>query len=462
MLLRVMLLAATAFALAPLEPPAGKLIFGAWYDRNLSDTPSAVNSRFGYKPLAMFQTDVDFSGVVKPWTSPEAVIPMFMQHLNDTNTDAIAYLTVYPFQGLGSNITDAQVNDMGRRLVLLVNSGHKVFLRFAPEMNGNWFNYGQDPASFISTWIRCITAWRNTLGANAKNVAFIWSPNSGNGYPYPGGISWPNPNSTAQFDIDRIKLLDTNKNGKLDPLDDPYAPYYPGDEYVDWVGISIYHYGNQWPWIHNSIPVSNKFEKFMQGDPKDGETFGYFPFYTPYATSAGARNNITGAQISAGNKPFIVSETAATYHFAWVNESTIGAPVQDIPRTAVKQAWWKQFMNSDFIAKYPQFKAVCTFEFIKEEELTWRDFSILGPPPNPHPVSNFKQLDQDVADLFAKDAAASMPFVLYANPLESKGNAVISPSGGTTKSPTSDGGNRLVWSGAAVAFAITFWLHFHF
>lgn len=31
--------------------------------------------------------------------------------------------------------------------------------------------------------------------------------------------------------------------GVIDNADDPYLPYYPGDQYVDWVGLSLYNYG---------------------------------------------------------------------------------------------------------------------------------------------------------------------------------------------------------------------------
>ncbi|ORY29901.1 glycoside hydrolase [Rhizoclosmatium globosum] len=427
MLLNLILLGATASALAPLERTDGKILLGAWYDRNLSDTPSAVNARIGYKPLSFFQTDVDFSGTLKPWTSPQTVIPQFQQQLKDTNTDAIAMLTVYPFQGLGDKISDAQLKDMGDRLNGLVNSGRQVFLRFAPEMNGNWFSYGQDPAGFISTWQRCIKYWRTALGSNVNKVAFVWSPNSGNGYPYPGGESWPNPNSTAKFDLDRIGLMDTNRNGKLDPLDNPYIPFYPGDEYVDWVGISIYHYGIEWPWVNNSIPEPQKFERYITGYPDNGDYFGYFPFYTPFSTPAGATNNITNTKVSSGNKPFIVSETAATYHFAWVDSTTPQATLlQDHTRVEIKEAWWNSFLTQDFISRYPRFQAVCTFEFIKTEELTWRDFSAFGPPPNPSGV-NFEAEDQDVANAFARDAKG-MGFVAWAKLGATNGTATVTAS----------------------------------
>lgn len=39
------------------------------------------------------------------------------------------------------------------------------------------------------------------------------------------------------------QALDTSGDGQLSPLDSPFAPYYPGDEYVDWVGLSVYYKG---------------------------------------------------------------------------------------------------------------------------------------------------------------------------------------------------------------------------
>lgn len=402
-------------ALAPLEPSAGHIYFGAWYDRNNSDTPAQINKRM-HKPLAFFQTDIDFSGVEKPWTAPN-ITDQFIRQLDETKTDAIAFLTVYPFQGMGSNITDAQIADMATRLNALVNSGRRVFFRFAPEMNGNWFNYGQDPQVFKDTWIRCITYWRKELKSNIDKVAFIWAPNSGNGYPYPGGLSAPNPDNPN--DAPRLALLDTNGNGKFDSEDDPYYPYYPGDEYVDWVGISIYHYGQQWPWIQNSIPEPNKFEGYLQGNVKPD--WGTKPFYTYFSSPTGVRDNLTNAVISAGNKPFIVPETGATYHFAWVEPRAStekygsAAPNQTTTRIQVKEAWWKSFLNPEFVAKYPKIKAVGTFEFIKSEEDTWRDFSNLGAAFNPAAdLATFESDNNAVAAAFVRDAK-EMDFLVWAN-----------------------------------------------
>ncbi|KAI9346454.1 glycoside hydrolase superfamily [Obelidium mucronatum] len=403
---------------APLEPSQGQIYLGAWYDRNLTDTPSAVNARIGYKPLSFFQTDIDFSGTDKPWTAP-SLTDQFLQQLQDTKTDAFAMLTLYPFQGY-DKITDAQIADMGTRLNKLANAGRPVFLRFASEMNGSWFSYGQDPIGFLAAWKRCITAWRKALGANVNKVAFVWSPNSGNGYPFPGNDFSIQTNSTDPKVIANLKALDTNGDGKLDGTDDPYIPYYPGDDYVDWVGISIYHYGTEYDgqysgWVDNSIPEPDKFEKYLNGYPPQGRYFGYAPLYTYFSSSTGVKD-ASGAVVSAGNKPMIISETAATYHFAWLNKTgkPTEKPAEPVTPLQIKEAWWNSFMNKAFLSKYPQIKAVSTFEFIKKEEATWRDFTTFGAAPNPLPGSNLTIQNGSVAGAIAA-GLRNLSFIAYAN-----------------------------------------------
>ena len=95
--------------------------------------------------------------------------------------------------------------------------------------------------------------------ASSRNIclysasAMVWSPNIGTGYPYAGGSPAP-PEEVAS-------LLDTNRNGVLDNGDDPYLPYYPGDQYVDWVGISLYNlaYNDNDPNKHQTRPVTPDF-----------------------------------------------------------------------------------------------------------------------------------------------------------------------------------------------------------
>ncbi|KAJ3329656.1 hypothetical protein HDU76_007461, partial [Blyttiomyces sp. JEL0837] len=357
-----------------------------------------MNARFGYKPLSFFQTDIDLSGVVKPSTGPN-ITTQFLQHLIDTKTDAMAFLTVYPFQGF-DKVTDAQIKDLADRVNEIVKSGRGVFIRYAPEMNGNWFPYGQDAKGFIASWKKVYTTVKTTLGPNSSKTAFIWSPNSGNGYPYHGGAFEPFRNGTAG--TKRIRILDTDGNGELDASDDPYQPYYPGDDTVDFVGMSIYHYGSVWPWHDNVLPVPGQFESFLDGTESNTGSGFYAMFSGP-----------NGCNASAGNKPMIISETAATYHMSWSHTvpksqiTDLGLELNfDVNRTAVKQTWWRSYINNDtFATTFPRIKAVCHFEFVKDEELTMRDFSTFGPPPFGNDDDN------DVVKALAADLAQDQRFV---------------------------------------------------
>ncbi|KAI8837306.1 hypothetical protein BC829DRAFT_376962 [Chytridium lagenaria] len=220
----------------------------------------------------------------------------YLQQLEDTGTNAFAYLTIYPFNDF-DGVTDAQLDELGDRLLRIISRGRKIFLRLYPEMNGSWFIYGQKPAAFIAAWRRAVTALNTKLGpSNRDKVAYIWAPNSGNDYPWLGQTFSPNPSDLPDASIG----VDTNGNQRLDRLDDPYSPFYPGDEWVDWVGLSIYHCkyliwialvdhplaalyltrflfyfylfcfssmadGREYPWRQNVIPEEDKFESILQG-----------------------------------------------------------------------------------------------------------------------------------------------------------------------------------------------------
>jgi hypothetical protein len=76
----------------------------------------------------------------------------------------------------------------------------------------------------------------------------------------------------------------------LNNTSDPYTPYYPGDAYVDWVGLSIYHYGGWYHWRQNLPPAPGEFEALMRGNaqpPMDWRQYGNnWPFYDFYGIFA--------------------------------------------------------------------------------------------------------------------------------------------------------------------------------
>jgi len=58
------------------------------------------------------------------------------------------------------------------------NYGHTILLRFAHEMDGNWFpwsvsKYGNTPKRFVAAWQHIWTIFHNV---GATNVKFVWSP----------------------------------------------------------------------------------------------------------------------------------------------------------------------------------------------------------------------------------------------------------------------------------------------
>jgi hypothetical protein len=96
-------------------------------------------------------------------------------------------------------------------------------------MQGRWMQYGQQPTAFIQSW----TTMYNSVKAIAPDTIMVWAPNTPQGYPYGQQQNFYTLSTADQT------LLDTNRNGQLDAGDDALSPYYPGDDLVDWIGISI-------------------------------------------------------------------------------------------------------------------------------------------------------------------------------------------------------------------------------
>jgi hypothetical protein len=91
-----------------------------------------------------------------------------------------------------------------------------ILLRWGWEMNGDWFEWagsqnGQKPGAYVKAWRRIHGIFRDH---QATNVAWVWSPN------------W---NSAPDASWNR------------------FQHYYPGDDYVDWVGVSGYDFYDETP-----------------------------------------------------------------------------------------------------------------------------------------------------------------------------------------------------------------------
>ena len=87
------------------------------------------------------------------------------------------------------------------------DSGGRVLVRFAHEMNGYWYIWGTDrctntPKKFRKVWKKVWNIFRGPGGVGAHNVRFVWS------------------------------VFGTNKLAKL----------YPGSTYVDYMGLTAFNW----------------------------------------------------------------------------------------------------------------------------------------------------------------------------------------------------------------------------
>ena len=164
-------------------------------------------------------------------------------------------ITLEPWNGLAS-VTAEAAAALADLAAGYNARGVPVLIRFAHEMNGSWYPWSQQPSAYI----KAFQVVADAIHSKAPQSAMLWAPNYGGGYPFKGGQFEIKPES-ADF-----KLLDTNQDGQLTMSDDPYSPYYPGDAAVDWVGMSLYHWGNAYPWGENEVPEAGKFIAQLTGN----------------------------------------------------------------------------------------------------------------------------------------------------------------------------------------------------
>jgi hypothetical protein len=159
----------------------------------------------------------------------------------------------------------------------------------------------------------------------------MWAPAYGGGYPFrtgPAVSAAPSPGDVA--------ALDTDGSGTVTALDDPYAPYWPGDDAVDWVGLSLFHWGDTYPWGENEVPEPGKFLAQLTGTYSGlgGDDRALPDFYSTYGEQHG--------------KPVAIAETGALY--------APGAGGDD--EQAVKQAWWAQVFDPALRQRLPRLAMV--------------------------------------------------------------------------------------------------------
>ncbi|GAB6454632.1 stalk domain-containing protein [Bacillus cereus] len=121
----------------------------------------------------------------------------WLNKVKEANANNAVHLALEPNNGLEAVKDDQYLRQFARDAYA---AKVPIFIRFASEMNGNWVKWNGNPKLYIEKF-RLIS---KVMKEEAPNVAMVWSP------------------------------ADSPKN-EIDK-------YYPGDDYVDWVGVN--HYSN--------------------------------------------------------------------------------------------------------------------------------------------------------------------------------------------------------------------------
>jgi beta-mannanase len=107
-------------------------------------------------------------------------------------------------QAIAAGEYDEYVKDF---LTAAADWGKPLLLRFAHEMNGNWYPWAGFPEKYKRAWLYI----HNVKGkTGAGNVDLVWCPNNTN----QPDEAWNN-----------------------------FAAYYPGNQAVDWIGMDGYNWG---------------------------------------------------------------------------------------------------------------------------------------------------------------------------------------------------------------------------
>lgn len=310
-----------------LLPPSGRTWFGMNLDWG-TDTVVAASERLGVTPAVWVQfvrfplTDADRGNLAGFFEQVAAA-------------GAHGLVTLEPHDGLAA-VTPAAAEELAEVLdAAWIDHGVATFVRFAHEMNGSWYPWGQQPDAYVAAF-RVVA---DAVHAGSPASAMVWAPNDGAGYPFTGGAFTATPGSPE------AAALDTDADGELTRTDDPYAPYWPGDDVVDWVGMSVYFWGLAYPWGENELAPPGRFAAQITGRETGAhdDEVAVPDFYATYA--------------EGHDKPMAIIETAALYD-----------PAGEGPgEEAIKRAWFEQVFSDATRQAFPRIGMINWFEWQKAE-----------------------------------------------------------------------------------------------
>ncbi len=134
------------------------------------------------------------------------------------NYGAVPMITWEPFLNTTNSLEAISNGDYDTYITTFAQDAKSwnklIYLRFAHEMNGDWYPWSGQQNGGSSGPAKYIAAWRHIhdifTSVGVTNIKWIWSPSH---------LSFPNESWNEASD------------------------YYPGSAYVDWIGIDGYNWG---------------------------------------------------------------------------------------------------------------------------------------------------------------------------------------------------------------------------
>jgi beta-mannanase len=156
-----------------------------------------------------------------------------------------------------------------------------VMIRFGHEMNGDWYGWSGQPSAYRSAWRHIVTVFRQQ---GAGNVKWVWSPN-------------------------------------VDQGSYPFAQYFPGDSWVDYVALDGYNWGKSGVGVNQWQTLSQVFSSSYR--------------------------QIT----ELSSKPVIIAETSSSElggnKAAWIRDGLLRTIPQQFPRVRAV-VWFDRSMEQDW------------------------------------------------------------------------------------------------------------------
>ncbi|OAV95369.1 hypothetical protein PTTG_05428 [Puccinia triticina 1-1 BBBD Race 1] len=307
--------------------------FGVWPDtaHGFSDTPAMINQRLGFNtsvfqiaqliPLPPYNYTTGAGG-----PAPEYLI-------EQTQTDAAVFLTVYPtgldtvtdddLKLLGDPVTGIHAGDEpdGVPAVCAGDAGHLEPVRLPAD---------QVPGPLAPH----VARRQDRRPRHRRRLGPLTPPQS---YPY--------GQSSAALSPEDLALLDTDHDGKVGPTDDPFTPYYPGDDQVDWIGLSTYYKGPNFQNVN--VPQPSGYCGSVMNGTSPTSTFNWYDMYC-----------------NRPGKACMIAESGAAFHVDAVNaQASTAKSIVDLQR-----AWWQDCITSPAIVQsFPRLKLHMHFEHVKLE-----------------------------------------------------------------------------------------------